>query len=110
MTVAEVASALELKVFTGEVALTNNVACGYAGDLLSDVMSHCKDGSAWLTIQTHQNIIAVAVLTGVSAVIICGGRVPETDTLARAQRENIPVLGSDKCLYETVGKVYNLLV
>ena len=110
MTVAEVAEALDLRVFTSETALTSSVGSGYAGDLLSDVMSHCKEGSAWMTIQTHQNIIAVAVLTGVSAVIICGGRVPEADTIARAQKENIAVLGSDKSLYETVGKVYNLLV
>ncbi|MDP2857535.1 MAG: DRTGG domain-containing protein [Bacillota bacterium] len=110
MTVGEMAQTLSLRIFTGETALTSGIATGYAGDLLSDVMSHCKEGSAWMTIQTHQNIIAVAVLTGVSAVIVCGGRAPEEDTLARAQKENIAVLGSNKSLYETVGKVYNLLV
>jgi len=110
MTVGEMAGTLSLRVFTGETALTSGIMSGYAGDLLSDVMSHCKERSAWMTIQTHQNIIAVAVLTGVSAVIICGGRVPEEDTLARAKKENIAVLGSDKSLYETVGEVYNLLV
>ena len=33
----------------------------YCGDLLSWVMSHAKEGEAWITVQTHINVIAVAL-------------------------------------------------
>ena len=46
-------------------------ACGvYIGDLLSWVMAHGKAGMAWITVQTHMNVIAVASLMEMSAVII----------------------------------------
>lgn len=110
MTVGELASALGLAVFTGHNNLLSaEVTGGYAGDLLSDVMSHAREGCVWLTIQTHQNIVAVAVLTGVSAIVICGGRKPDDDTLEKARKEGVVVLGSARTLFETAGKVYKLL-
>lgn len=42
---------------------------GYTSDLLSDVMAHIKEDDALITIQAHKNTIAVASLTGASAVI-----------------------------------------
>jgi len=109
VTVGEMASALELHVHVGEDTLAKEVKGGYAGDLLSDVMSHAKECCVWMTIQTHQNIVAVAVLTGVAAVVICGGRMPDGDTLVKARKEGISVLGSPESLYETVGRVYSKL-
>ena len=41
-----------------------NVTDGYTSDLLSDVMGNCPEGSLWITIQRHMNVIAVAQLTG----------------------------------------------
>ena len=40
------------------------IACGYSCDLLSWVMAHGKQDMAWVTVQAHLNVIAVAVLAG----------------------------------------------
>ena len=46
-----------------ESALSDKeIECGYVGDLLSWVMGNADAGCAWVTIQTHVNIVAVAVL------------------------------------------------
>ena len=42
---------------------------GYAGDLLSWVMSHATAGDAWVTIMSNINVAAVASLTEVACVI-----------------------------------------
>ena len=36
------------------------IACGYSCDLLSWVMAHGKQDMAWVTVQAHLNVIAVA--------------------------------------------------
>ena len=43
---------------------------GYASDLLSCVMAGAGENGIWVTLQAHANIVAVAALIGLSAVII----------------------------------------
>ena len=74
---------------------------GYTSDLLSDVMAHLKEGDALITIQAHKNTIAVAALTGASAVIFCHGRIASPDMLTVAAKENIAVFISSGSQYET---------
>lgn len=74
---------------------------GYTSDLLSDVMAHLKEGDALITIQAHKNTIAVAALTGASAVIFCHGRKADPDMLEAAAKENISVLTSALSQYAT---------
>lgn len=109
MTVNDIVEALGLEVVAGRAALGREVTGGYCGDLLSDVMARAKPKDVWVTIQGHQNIVAVAVLTEVSAVIICGNVQPERDTLERADREGIPILRTSKSAFEVAGKLAALL-
>ena len=51
------------------------VVDGYCGDLLSDVMANAPAQSVLMTIQAHKNTIAVASLVGITALVICNGRV-----------------------------------
>ncbi len=74
---------------------------GYTSDLLSDVMAHIKEGDALITIQAHKNTIAVASLTGASAVIFCHGRTAASDVLEAAAKENIAVFVSSGSQFET---------
>lgn len=82
----------------------------YISDLLSDVMAHSKDGELWITLQTHPNIVAVAVIKGLSCIVITNGRSPEPDTVKKAESENITILTTPKTTFETAGLIYNLLM
>jgi len=77
-----------------------DITGGYTSDLLSDVMAHLKEGSALITIQAHKNTIAVAGLTGASAVILCHGRAASPDMLAAAVKENLAVFVYSGSQYE----------
>ena len=50
-----------MQVTTGDKGLDRQVEDGYCGDLLSEIMGNAPEGCVWLTIQGHQNIVAVAV-------------------------------------------------
>lgn len=108
MKVKDLVEKLDLKVFSGASGLDKEITGGYVSDLLSDVMGFAKEGDVWVTLQTHKNVMAVATLKDVAAVILVKGFEPEADTIEVSNEEGIPVLGSNEQAFELTGKIYNL--
>jgi predicted transcriptional regulator len=109
MQVKDIITTLELKVFGGSQGLDREITGGYTSDLLSDVMGYAEQGKIWITLQTHKNVIAIASLKELAAVILIKGNNPDTDMLAQAREEGIPVLGTNEEAFEITGKLFNLL-
>ena len=74
MTVQDIVSQLNLKICSGEKGLQREIKGGYTSDLLSDVMGHAQEGDVWITIQTHKNVMAIASLKEIAAIILVKGR------------------------------------
>jgi predicted transcriptional regulator len=110
MQVKEIVDILNLKIFGGSQGLDREITGGYTSDLLSDVMGHADSGKVWITLQTHKNVIAIASLKELAAVILIKGNTPDADMLAQAEDEGIPVLGTNEEAFETTGKLYNLIM
>lgn len=108
MKVQEIQETLHMQVAAGSKGLEREVTAGYCGDLLSDVMANSARGAVWLTIQSHQNILAVAVLKELAAIILVNNRLPDEDTKARADEEGIPILLSPSSAYQLAGQLYEL--
>lgn len=108
MTLTDLAARLELTVFTPGAPLDRPVGGGYASDLLSDVIGHARKDDLWVTIQIHPNIVAVAALKELAAIVLAGGRVPAAETLAQAEREKVPVLGARAATFELCGRLYGM--
>jgi hypothetical protein len=109
MDVKTIAKSLGLELYCGENWLEGPVDGGYTGDLLSDVMANARKGNVWVTRQVHQNTVAVASLKELSAIIVVYGGKPDPETLSRAEKEGIPILGSALPAFEVVGKIFKLL-
>lgn len=109
MKVKDLVEKLDLKIFSGSSGLDKEITGGYVSDLLSDVMGFAKEGDVWITLQTHKNVMAVATLKDIAAVILVKGFEPDEDTLEVSNEEGIPVLGSNDQTFELSGKLYNLL-
>lgn len=109
MTVQELVDTLGLTVFCGKENLNREIKGGYTSDLLSDVMGHAKEGMIWITLQTHKNVLAIASLKELSAILLVKESQPEEDMLEQAVEEGIPVLGTSDQTFETTGKVYQLI-
>lgn len=106
MKVRDVLDMLGCTVEAGAGGLDNEVKCGYASDLLSDVMAHARDGDIWVTVQAHENIIAVATLVGLAAIVVAGGVECQPETARRADEEGIPLLRTRLPAFEVVGRLY----
>ena len=72
----------------------------YCSDLLSHCMSNISEGNLWVTVQVNINIVAIAVLTELSAIIIAQGMDVGEEVLKKAAEEGITILRSELNAYE----------
>jgi len=108
MTVEEILRQIPLTVVTGNVSLSSDVSGGYASDLLSNVMGQAGAGNIWVTMQGHQNIVAVASLVSLAAVVVAGGIKPDDETIKKAEAEGIILLTTDLPAFEVIGQLYGI--
>lgn len=108
MKIKELVEKLSLIIRCGDNTLDTEITGGYVSDLLSDVIANAKTGDVWVTMQVHINIVAVAVLKEIAAIVIVQGREPNKDTLKKAVEENIPILVSKLPAFQLVGRMYEL--
>jgi hypothetical protein len=102
--VEEIANQLGLRVIaTGD--MKRGVTGGYAADLLSCVMAKAQAGNVWVTLQAHPNVVAVASLLNLAAVVITEGIKPEIETVERAQENGVTLLGSAQTTFAVVGQL-----
>lgn len=106
MNIGELAKELNLKILTGED--DSQVSGGIASDLLSYVMGKGKEGQIWLTIQVHENIIAVASLLGLAGVIIADGKIPGDGTVKSAEKHMVTLCLAKETVFELSGKLYKI--
>lgn len=100
---------LGLTCVANENQLDREVNSAYVSDLLSDVMGKAQPQMLWVTSQIHKNIVAVASLIELSAIVIVNERKPDEEMLKLAQEEGVVVLTSDNPAFETAGLLYNYL-
>lgn len=109
MTIRDIATRLNLLVLAGEKALEREVSGGYCTDLISDFMANGKPGCLWLTLQTHMNVVAVALLTEAAGVVFTGGRQAPPEVCQKAEAEGLPLLSTPCPSFEVAGELYQLL-
>ena len=89
-------------MLSGAEHLEREVLGGYASDLLSCAMAGVKAGDVWVTLQAHQNVVAVASLTGAACVIINEGALPDAATITRADKEGVVLLATSRDTFASI--------
>jgi predicted transcriptional regulator len=107
MKIKELVDRLNLEVVV-EGNLEVEVTGGYASDLLSNVMARSSAGDLWLTIQGHQNIVAIAQLIELSGILVTENFSIDDDTVKKAKELGINILRSKLDTYELAGRLYQL--
>ncbi|MDD5017065.1 MAG: AraC family transcriptional regulator [Eubacteriales bacterium] len=72
----------------------SDITSAYVCDLLSWVMAHGQEGTAWVTVQTHLNVIAVASLHRFSCVVIPENIAVSKETIAAANEKGVCMLSA----------------
>lgn len=108
MKLKEIVKLLNLEVVVKGKGVGKDVTGGYVSDLLSDVMANSQAGNIWITMQVHENIVAIATLKELAGIVIIGDRKPAEITIKKAENENITILNTSLSAFEISGKLYKL--
>jgi hypothetical protein len=108
MNVGKLVKDIGCKVVTG-TALEREVKGCYVSDLLSDVLAGSESGQLWVTQHTHPNVVAVAAVKSLSAILVVGSKEVAEDTAERAASENVNIIATELTAFEAVGRIYTLL-
>jgi hypothetical protein len=99
---------LKLEPVSSTGTAERTVGGAYAADLLSCVMKGAKRNDVWVTLQCHLNVVAVASLLDLAGVIITEGNRPDAETIARAEKEGVPLMVTVKSTFTVVGELVKL--
>jgi predicted transcriptional regulator len=99
---------LELTPANAAAVADRPVTGALVSDLLSYVMANGRAGQIWVTVQGHANIVAVAVLANLAAVIVADGFQPEEEAVARAEEEGLALFTSPLDPFTLAGRLYEM--
>lgn len=109
MTLQEIIEKLNLSLLTQSKDFDQVMpSSGYVSDLLSCVIAGAQRKAVWITLQAHINIVAVAALLDLSAIIITEGAMPDPETVVKANEERVTLLSTDKPTFYVVGRLWEL--
>ena len=109
MTLDQIAQSLSLTLLTREQDLKQIIpSAGYTSDMLSCVMSGAPRQGVWVTLQAHVNIVAVAALLDLSAIIVTEGALVDEATIDKANEKNITIFSTPMQSFEVVGLLWEL--
>ena len=107
MKINKLAQELNLEKLSGEA--DRDVASCYISDLLSRVLNGCQPGDVWITVQSSLNMVAVAVMTDVSCVILPEGLTAPDNVVEKANEEGLTILTSDETAFALAVKIAELM-
>ncbi|NLC44287.1 MAG: AraC family transcriptional regulator [Clostridiales bacterium] len=99
---------LDLRILSKRHGLEQEVSSACCCDLLSWVMANGKKNAIWITVQTHVNVIAVASLLDLAAVIIPSNMNVDEKTIEKAQDEGVTILSTHLDAFNLTGMLYNM--
>ena len=109
MTLDKIIKDLDLKVLTAKKDFSSvEPTHGYVSDMLSCVMTGAKHQSIWVTLQAHNNIVAVGCLLELAAVIITENAQPDAETIKKANEEGLTLLSCPKNSFYISGKLWEM--
>lgn len=105
MKVSELAKEIGAK-YLNDADSEKVISSGFVCDLLSWAMAKGQGGMAWITVQSHINVIAVAALHDISCVVLPENIEMEQSVIDKAKEEGINILSSGLSAYEICGILY----
>ncbi|HAR50211.1 hypothetical protein ER57_00475 [Smithella sp. SCADC] len=106
MKLKDVKEILDAEIIVGTEKLDMEVKTAFGADLMSDVLAFAKAGSLLLTGLTNSQIIRIAHVMDIAAIILVRGKKPPIETINLAKEFKIPLLTTKYILFETAGRLY----
>jgi predicted transcriptional regulator len=110
MTVGSVCDVLAAEVLCGDDRVLSAEVQGVtAADLMSDVLALSRPGMLLLTGLVSVQVVRTAIVADLCGVVFVRGKVPGSETIALAREARLPLLRTERSLFEAAGLLYGAL-
>jgi len=107
MKLTELARVIEGTIHVGAEQTELLVDRAFAADLLSDVLALTEEQTALVTGMTNPQVMRVAEILNITAVILVRGKIPPPALLEYAEQLGVPLVSTKKTMFETCGLMYS---
>jgi hypothetical protein len=107
---SDIVRIMGLNALTPELSVEEapDVRRAVVSDVLSGVLSDAPEGGLLVTELVHMNVVAVAVRTGLAAVLFASGRAPDESVRLKAVEEGVRLYQSKESAFDVAGRLYAL--
>ena len=95
------------KSLTNDILLGRNIKYCFGADLMSDVLRFARTGSLLLTGLTNNQVLQVSEILDLKGIIFVRGKLPGNGFIEEAEKRKLPLLASDKLMFDTCGILYS---
>ncbi|MDF2570597.1 MAG: hypothetical protein K0R55_2201 [Sporomusa sp.] len=106
MKLAHIREVLNAEVLCGFEWLDREARSACGSDLMSDVLAFTKEQALLLTGLTNIQVIRTAEMSDLAAILFVRGKRPGPDVIEMAKDMGIPLLLTDRQMYEACGMLY----
>ncbi len=106
MLLKDIKNILDCRNLTSGLLLDKEIEYSFGADLMSDVLRYARTGSLLLTGITNNQVLQVAEIMDLSAVIFVRGKKPEAGIILQAESRKLPLLTTEHLMFDACGILY----
>jgi predicted transcriptional regulator len=107
MNVGELISIVKGQLLVPEADLNHIITGGCGADLMSDVLASIQQADGvLLTGLCNPQIVRTALMADLAAIVLVRGKIPPQETIALAQREQIPLITTPFGMFELCARLH----
>ncbi|WP_371371569.1 DRTGG domain-containing protein [Sporomusa aerivorans] len=106
MKLAQIRKLLDAEVLSGMEWLDREVKSACGSDLMSDVLAFTNEQALLLTGLTNIQVIRTAEMSDLAGIMFVRGKRPGPEVIAMAKEMGIPLLLTERQMYEACGILY----
>jgi hypothetical protein len=110
MRLDDLAGRIEARILTDTAAAARPIEHVYAGDRISDLLSHASDTTLLVSNLSGAQLLRLAELMDVPAICLVGGLQPDAEFVSAAESHGTVVMASPAGMFETCGRIYQCLL
>ncbi|MCU4164061.1 DRTGG domain-containing protein [Carboxylicivirga caseinilyticus] len=106
MKIKEIAEILEAKVVCGEDDIDRDIRCGFASDLMSDVLTLDSENLALITGLANMQVIRTAEMADVNCIVFVRDKHVSNEMIEVAKENDMVLLECKYSMFNTIGKLF----
>lgn len=105
MNLQELIESIDGHLITKNGDLSKEIKGAFAADLMSDVLASIEPEAVLLTGLCNPQVVRTAIMADVVAIVFVRGKMPDENTIALAESEEMPLITSRLGMYALCGRL-----